>query len=109
MEDGKKEIAELLGNSGVFLIPTYPTPAGKHGKVYKKIFSLFKGFRSVLPYITLANTFGLPAVVVPCGRSRNGLPIGLQVVSTVGNEEILFRVAAFLESNLEGYQRNTFY
>jgi Asp-tRNA(Asn)/Glu-tRNA(Gln) amidotransferase A subunit family amidase len=56
-----------------------------------------------------SNVFGLPAIVIPCGRSQDGLPIGLQVVSTVGNESLVFQVASFLESSFGGYRRNQSY
>lgn len=109
VQDNLKELETLLGSNGVFLIPTYPSPTKKHKKIYWSIFSICKKFRRSLPFICLANTFGLPAIVVPCGRSKKGLPIGLQVVSTIGNEALIFRVAAFLESRFGGYQRNSTY
>ncbi len=109
VENHLKEIEALLGDRGVFLVPTYPSPAKKHNKIYWEIFDIRRTFRWVLPFIALPNTFGLPAIIVPCGRSAEGLPIGLQVVSTVGNEDLLFRVASFLESRLGGYRRCTAY
>jgi len=34
------------------------------------------------PALTMfANYYGLPAVSVPCGFDRNGLPVGLQIVA----------------------------
>jgi fatty acid amide hydrolase 2 len=104
-----KEIEDLLGSSGVFLVPVYPTPAKKHGRTYKEIFSIKKSFRWKLPFISLANTFGLPALVVPCGTADDGLPIGLQVVSTIGNEGLIFKVGAFLETRFGGYKRCSTY
>ena len=109
LHEGEKIIDDLLTPRGVFVIPTYPTPAKRHGKVYGEIFSLTMSLRRVLPFVALPNVFGLPSMVVPCGMSRDGLPIGLQVISTVGNEDTLFRVAHLLESALGGYQRNTHY
>lgn len=109
-----EEVKELLGQIGVFLIPVYPSPAKKHGRVYGDIFCVWKNFRLKpfqwkLPFISLPNALGLPAMVVPCGRSEDGMPIGLQVVSSVGNEELVFRVASFLESRFGGYSRNNKY
>lgn len=104
-----KEIEDLLGDNGVFVIPTYPSPAKKHNKIYWEIFSAMKTLRWVMPFIALPNAFGLPAIIVPCGRSEAGLPIGLQVVAKVGNEDLLFRVASYLESRLGGYRRCTDY
>ncbi len=105
----KQAIDDLLGDSGVFVTPAYPTPAKKHGEVYAEIMHIAKTFRWVLPFITLANAFGLPAIVVPCGRSADGLPIGLQVAGRVGREQLVFRVAKFLEEQFGGWQRCTSY
>jgi aspartyl-tRNA(Asn)/glutamyl-tRNA(Gln) amidotransferase subunit A len=40
-----------------------------------------------------ANYFGLPAVTVPCGADRNGLPIGLQIVGAPWDEHKVLRLA----------------
>jgi aspartyl-tRNA(Asn)/glutamyl-tRNA(Gln) amidotransferase subunit A len=39
------------------------------------------------------NRFGLPAITVPCGFSRDGLPVGLQVVGPSFGESGLLTVA----------------
>lgn len=39
------------------------------------------------------NLAGLPAISIPCGFSRNGLPIGLQLVAAHWNESLLLRAA----------------
>ena len=77
--------------------------------MYAEIFSICLTYRWHLPFIALPNTFGLPAMVIPCGRSAEGLPIGLQVVTTIGNEPLMFQVAAFLEKTFGGYRRCTEY
>ncbi len=105
----KQAIDDLLGDHGVFVTPAYPTPAKKHGEVYAEIMHVTKTYRWVLPFITLANAFGLPAIVVPCGRSADGLPIGLQVAGRVGHEQLVFRVAKFLEEQFGGWKRCTNY
>jgi aspartyl-tRNA(Asn)/glutamyl-tRNA(Gln) amidotransferase subunit A len=43
------------------------------------------------------DVLGLPAVSVPCGLDRNGLPLGLQIVAPEFGEAGLLRVAAALE------------
>ena len=45
-----------------------------------------------------ANLTGQPAVSVPCGTDRNGLPIGLQVIAPRFREDLALRVAAAWES-----------
>jgi fatty acid amide hydrolase 2 len=104
---GLEKLEELLEGRGVLLTPVYPTPAKAHGRVYKEIFSARKTFDRVLPFIALANLLGLPALVVPCGRSARGLPIGLQVTAALGSEELIFQVGAVLEKALGGWRRCT--
>jgi len=107
LKKGAEQIEKLLGSKGVFIIPTYPSPAKRHGRIYAEIFGINRSFRWVLPFIALPNVFGLPSIVVPCGWSADGMPIGLQVASTVGNEQLIFKAAAFLESAFGGYRRST--
>ena len=40
-----------------------------------------------------ANTYGLPAISVPCGFDDRGLPLGLQIVGRAGNERGVIDVA----------------
>jgi len=44
-----------------------------------------------------ANLAGVPAVSVPCGFSRSGLPIGLQFMAGVSSEPVLLRIAKIFE------------
>ncbi len=46
------------------------------------------------------NVLGWPALVMPCGVSPEGLPVGLQLAAPPGGEETLFRVGAALEDAL---------
>jgi aspartyl-tRNA(Asn)/glutamyl-tRNA(Gln) amidotransferase subunit A len=64
--------------------PPIDTPEGD-------IEGLFSG-----PY----NVTGQPAIVVPCGRTRDGLPVALQLASAVGDDEGLLRAAAVVEATL---------
>jgi aspartyl-tRNA(Asn)/glutamyl-tRNA(Gln) amidotransferase subunit A len=40
-----------------------------------------------------ANYYGLPAISVPCGFDKNGLPLGLQIVGRPGDEASVLHVA----------------
>ena len=52
------------------------------------------------------NAYGLPAVSVPCGFAKNGLPIGLQIVGPPWREESVLRLAhAFEQANDAGKRR----
>jgi Asp-tRNA(Asn)/Glu-tRNA(Gln) amidotransferase A subunit family amidase len=39
------------------------------------------------------NLTGNPALVLPCGRTVDGLPIGLQIVGAHWQEETILRIA----------------
>jgi aspartyl-tRNA(Asn)/glutamyl-tRNA(Gln) amidotransferase subunit A len=44
-----------------------------------------------------ANLGGVPSVSVPCGFTRSGLPIGLQIMAGVSSEHVLLRIAKIFE------------
>ena len=43
------------------------------------------------------NISGIPAISVPCGYTSDKLPLGLQIMSSHFREDILFRIASYLE------------
>lgn len=46
------------------------------------------------------SVWGTPAISLPCGATRAGLPIGLQLAAPIGGEAELLRLAAALEREL---------
>jgi aspartyl-tRNA(Asn)/glutamyl-tRNA(Gln) amidotransferase subunit A len=44
-------------------------------------------------YTVSANLCGIPAISIPCGFSKENLPIGLQIMAKPFAEEMLFRIA----------------
>ena len=49
------------------------------------------------PFTAAFNISGHPAISLPIGQSREGLPIGVQLVAGYGREDLLLRMAAQLE------------
>jgi amidase len=49
---------------------------------------------------TFASLLGAPAVTMPVGRAANGLPVGMQLVGTGGEDGALLSVAAWCEAKL---------
>jgi amidase len=49
------------------------------------------------PFTAPFNVSGHPAISLPLGQSREGLPIGVQLVAAHGREDLLLGVAAQLE------------
>jgi len=51
------------------------------------------------------NIFGLPAISIPCGFSKSGLPIGLQIAGPRFSEAKLLALAAAYEKATEWHKR----
>lgn len=97
MEDFKKAFEAC----DVIACPTAPTPAFRIGE---KLDDPLTMYLSDIFTIS-ANMAGIPALSVPCGFSGGGLPIGLQLMGTHFNEEMLFRVAHRYEQATEFHAR----
>jgi aspartyl-tRNA(Asn)/glutamyl-tRNA(Gln) amidotransferase subunit A len=48
-------------------------------------------------YAFLANLTGLPAISVPVGSDRDGMPVGLQLIGDAWDEACVLQAAAALE------------
>ncbi|TWU00206.1 Glutamyl-tRNA(Gln) amidotransferase subunit A [Botrimarina colliarenosi] len=77
----------------VILGPTTPAPAFKLGELTDDPLSMYL----LDLYTVSANLAGLPAISVPCGMSKSGLPIGLQLMAPPLEEERLLRAARMHE------------
>jgi aspartyl-tRNA(Asn)/glutamyl-tRNA(Gln) amidotransferase subunit A len=81
--------------------PTAPTPAFKIGE---KIEDPLKMYLSDI-YTISANLAGIPGISVPCGFTKKGLPVGLQILAKPFAEETLFRVAHAYEQNTQWHKK----
>ncbi len=75
------------------LTPTAPNAAFPIGAKMDDPIAMYLNDVFTVP----ANLAGLPGISVPAGLSREGLPLGLQVIAPAFDEETLFRVAGVLE------------
>ncbi|GAA2586348.1 amidase family protein [Actinomadura fulvescens] len=57
------------------------------------------------PFTAPFNVSGNPAISLPLGHSREGLPIGVQLVAARDREDLLLRVAAQLEQAVPWHDR----
>lgn len=74
------------------ILPTTPSDAFKIGEITKPL-DMYLSDTFTIP----ANLVGLPAISIPCGFSKNKLPLGLQILSNAFREDILLRVAYAFE------------
>lgn len=83
----------------VLVNPTVAMPPPEHGFIgpgvaFETALERFKWF---VPFTPVQNTSGGPAISLPLGRSREGLPIGVQFASAMGSERTLLELALELE------------
>lgn len=83
----RRDMARFMGSFDAVLTPTAAWPAVRHGEPTG----------SIAPTLTFSLT-GQPAVVVPCGRDEDGMPIGVQVAARVGRDDVALAVAVALEA-----------
>ena len=84
----RNDFLEAYKSVDVILTPTSPTPAFKRGA---KADPLAMYLCDV--YTIGVNLAGLPGISVPCGFSRGGLPIGMQLIGQPFREADLLAVA----------------
>lgn len=93
----------LLDDYDAWLMPVMPDAAFAHQKQSAPLSidgADHPYFFAGTSYNYLANLTGQPSIVLPCGFSRDGLPIGLQLIGRRWGEAKLLGVAKALEKLL---------
>jgi aspartyl-tRNA(Asn)/glutamyl-tRNA(Gln) amidotransferase subunit A len=75
------------------ICPTSPTTAFAAGEKTDDPLKMYLSDVCTIP----ANLAGIPAISVPCGFDRKGLPIGLQIMSKAFDESTLLSIAFAFE------------
>lgn len=81
----------------VLLCPACAVPAFRHRERSWTVDGRTVEYLDAMSYSQWFNLLGNPAVVVPVGRSPEGLPIGVQVVGRPHEEEVVLAIAAKIE------------
>jgi aspartyl-tRNA(Asn)/glutamyl-tRNA(Gln) amidotransferase subunit A len=97
----KKDYDEAFGRCDVVAGPTTPTAAFRIGDKSDDPLAMYLSD----VYTVSANLAGLPGVSVPCGFTRSGLPIGLQLLAPPFGEETMLRAARMYEAATDWHTR----
>lgn len=97
------ELLKAYLKNRLLIFPVYHSGALPHGQVFKEIFSIRKTFLQHMPYVAYANVWGLPALTIPVGTDENNMPISIQIMSAIGNEDAIFRLGRLIEKKFRGY------
>ncbi|MGA2741136.1 MAG: amidase [Bryobacteraceae bacterium] len=93
----QREFAGLWPRVDCLFTPTTPITAPRIGETTVAVGSENEDVRLATTRLVRAiNLLGLPAVSIPCGADRRGLPIGLQIVGPPFAEAVTLRVAQAL-------------
>ena len=97
MEDFKK----AFNSCDVIVSPVAPTPAFKIGENVDDPLTMYLSDIFTLS----ANLAGIPGMSVPCGFSKTGLPIGLQIMGSHFGEEKILKTAYNFEQATDFHQK----
>jgi amidase len=101
--DMSQELGSFFIRHDVLVTPTLTTPAWPLGRFDQNETGvdpetwLRRAF-DTCSFTPLASITGTPAVTLPLGTSREGLPIGVQLAVDMGHEATLLRLAGQLET-----------
>ena len=88
--------ALLFRDVDVLITPTAPGPAFKLGSQPGLVF-----LRNTAPW----NLYGLPTISIPCGFSKSGLPIGLQITGGPDRDSTVLSLAVAFQTETDFHRR----
>jgi Asp-tRNA(Asn)/Glu-tRNA(Gln) amidotransferase A subunit family amidase len=92
-----KTLAEMR-SFPVLLCPVASVPAFRHGEREWTLDGKRIEYLDAVRFTQWFNALAAPAVVVPVGQSREGLPVGVQIVALPFEDELALGVAAIVDA-----------
>jgi aspartyl-tRNA(Asn)/glutamyl-tRNA(Gln) amidotransferase subunit A len=89
----KKEFAKVFEGVDCILTPTSPVPAFALGEKSHDPLSMYLADIFTVPI----NIVGVPAISIPSGVTKDGLPLGVQFIAPHMQEEVLFEIGSLFE------------
>ena len=85
----KNVFAEAFQKYDILIAPTSPTVAFKIGEKLSNPLQMYMADICTVP----VNLGGLPAISIPCGVNKEGMPIGMQIIGKQFDEETILNAA----------------
>ncbi|HEV8369663.1 MAG TPA: amidase [Pyrinomonadaceae bacterium] len=98
----RSELLDWLETTPLLVCPVGATSAYKHDTLKVSVDGTTMGTFRAFSYSQAFNLFDLPVVTVPAGRSKEGLPIGVQIVGRPFAEELVLAAAEIVEEAVFG-------
>lgn len=90
----KKQFAEAFKKCDVIITPTTFGEAFKLGEITDPVQMYMEDIFTIS-----ANIASIPAISIPCGKGKNNMPLGLQILANENEEGKIYNVADYFENN----------
>jgi Asp-tRNA(Asn)/Glu-tRNA(Gln) amidotransferase A subunit family amidase len=101
----RRRAQDMFTDVDLLVAPTMPIPAPAIADLKKDPDALRPAELVLLRNTRPFNVWGLPAISVPCGFTKSGLPIGLQIAGPRWREDLVLGLAHAYESATEWHKR----
>ena len=107
LQEMRQAVRNTFRDVDVLVTPTVPIPPPRIAELKEKPETLRPQELLLLRNTRPFNVFGLPAISVPCGFTKEGLPIGLQIVGPYWGEGVVLSLAHSYEQATAWHKRKT--
>ena len=102
----RSEIYKVFEDVDLLVTPTTPIPAPAIDDLKRNPDALRPCELVLLRNTRPPNVWGLPAISIPCGFTRAGLPVGLQIIGPHCREDRVLRLAYAYEQATDWHKRS---
>jgi aspartyl-tRNA(Asn)/glutamyl-tRNA(Gln) amidotransferase subunit A len=105
LQANRDGIAKVFDEVDVLLTPTVPIPPPRIADLQSRPEDLRAQELMMLRNTRPFNVWGIPTISIPCGFTKDGLPIGLQLASAPWHGIVLFQAAQAYEQATEWHKK----
>jgi aspartyl-tRNA(Asn)/glutamyl-tRNA(Gln) amidotransferase subunit A len=105
LDEARRRAHDFFAEVDLLVTPTMPIAAPAIADLRRDPEALRPAELTLLRNTRPFNVWGLPAISVPCGFTKGGLPIGLQIAGAHWREDLVLRLASAYESATEWHGR----
>ena len=105
LEQSRRAIAKVFEAVDVIVIPATPIPAPSIDELKRNPEQLRPHELVLLRNTRPFNVWGIPAISIPCGFTKAGLPVGLQIAAAAGRDGLVLEFAHAYEQATEWYKQ----
>jgi len=98
----RKSFDDIFKDVDLLISPTSPTLPFKIGEAISNPLEMYMADYFTVPMCIT----GIPAISIPCGFSKTGLPIGFQIVGPRFSEDLIYQAAYAFEQKTQYYLQN---